>query len=236
MGIRLAVLLMLAAVVAPRAGAQDTTRACGPAKVPQELPALDRLFDSAGAIRALSVQDSTAVLQLHVVLTLQFDKFGAMHRLAVLDRDVGVDTALALGRLLASYIRRQEPTELPWGVRVRARLAPEPTVSIERSVFCPPVPDARARARSMATEWVRIEGNAWMPAGTQVLIRLLVDDAGLVLLAEVPESNMSPEVNDIMANNARKTFYKPALLDGFPTTTWLEYNVAIRESRNSRRP
>ena len=116
-------------------------RKCGDAQNPKRLPAPSALIDSA---RAMAELEPLGVSREGIVFSLLFnetDSVPVVRLLEVVDAE-----ALAL---LGSALRPQKPAGV-WAVRVRVRGGTTPGLTLERSVYCAPVPAQQSVARTQA--------------------------------------------------------------------------------------
>jgi hypothetical protein len=214
--------MVLVALVPCGAAAQEAGRKCGPAPLPETLPALDRVLDSALAIRALTFPAANP-LYMTAVLTLHFQRDGTMRRLVVLEHDAGADTATVLARVVAPLVRVQDSVDAPWGARVRVHLAERPTLSLERSRFCPPVIEPRPQSDRYILAAPTVNR---VPFVFRATLRILVTEDGAVEATDLQGDVVDAALRDFILDDARRNRYKPALLDGFPVAAWIEQRLS----------
>lgn len=207
--------------------APDSARRCGPADAPRKLPALDQVLDSTALRRFLGTV--TVVGQpREMLLSLGFDTEGALRSPQVLTRDMGTDSAIVIGKQVMLLVKPQEPVEDPWAVRVRIILAETPRFAVERSEFCPPLPDmlpsvGRVFLGPMAPDEARSLQNA-----RRAQWRVLVSADGLVSRVELRQSSGSRELDDHFIREQETARYKPALIDGVPVSAWIEGEARVK--------
>jgi len=183
-------------------------RKCGNAQNPEQLPAPSALIDSAQAMAEL---EPMGVPREGVVFSLLFnagDSLPAVRLLEVVDADALV--------LFASTVRPQKPAGV-WAVRVRVRGGTTPGLTLERSVYCPPVPMPQSVARAP----VRIEPRAGevMPSmirPTRVSVEVLVAATGEAKTVRLIQSTGLHDVDDEITRSWQARTFLPALIDGRP--------------------
>lgn len=183
-------------------------RQCGDAQNPKQLPAASALIDSA---RAMAELEPLGVPREGIVFSLLFneaDSLPVVRLLEVADADALV--------LFASTVRPQKPAGV-WAVRVRVRGGPTPGLTLERSVYCAPVPTPELAARFP----IRLEARVAdvMPSfnrATKITVEVLVAATGEVLTVRLIESTGLGDVDAEITRRWEARTFLPALIDGRP--------------------
>src|SRR3989442_7055114 len=123
-------LALLAALVAPSA-LLGQRKSCGETKYPKDLPSPREIIDSADAIAKLKVSGRLADNMLFNLTYAERDSLPLVRALE------GADPQAAL--LLFRSVRPHKPSGI-WAVPVRVVVGDKPTLTLERSIYCPPEP------------------------------------------------------------------------------------------------
>ncbi len=216
LAVRTAVILV--AVLSSRLVAQGT--GCRETTYPLTLPTPNALVDSAHAIADLS---AFAAPSKPMVFSVVFNDGDSIADVRALDRN---DAAAAV--TLANYARRAPPREL-WAFRVRIAGGDAPALTLERSMYCPPVSregDVPFATRATITGSVVVGGNprpieqpgsgVTVDPGSVVPVEALISVDGRVVVGRVVQSSGSPDRDARMVQGMRRLRFEPAKLDGQP--------------------
>jgi len=205
------------AAMSVRLAAQGT--GCADTQFPPDLPPPSALVDSAHAIVDLAAFAGPKPM----VFSLVFQAGDSVAQVRALDKN---DAAAAV--TLANYARRAPPREL-WAFRVRIAGGDAPALTLERSMYCPPVSregDVPFATRATITGSVAVAGNprpieqsgsgVTADPGSVVPVEALISVDGRVVLGRVVQSSGSPDRDARMAQAMRRLKFEPATLDGQP--------------------
>jgi TonB family protein len=199
------------ATMSVRLGAQGTS--CAETKYPLELPQPSALVDSAHAMEDLAAFAGPKPMVFSVV----FQQGDSVAQVRALDKN---DAAAAVS--LANYVRHAPPGDL-WAVRVRIAGGDAPALTLQRSIYCPPV--------LLGGEWRVITGavgqvgalNPMPPdlalsqtTADTMPVEALVSADGRIVTARVlqPSGNSATDARAVTQLKQRK--FQPAKLDGQP--------------------
>ncbi len=203
--------VVLVAVLS-RLAAQGT--GCRETTFPPALPAPNALVDSAHAIADLAL---FAAPSKPMVFSVVFNAGDSIAHVRALDKN---NAAAAV--TLANYVRRAPPQER-WAFRVRIAGGDAPALTLERSMYCPPV--------LSGGEWRVITGTisqsgfpAPMPpdvaqsevAADTMPVEALISADGQVDLARVLRSSGNRATDARAVGNLKQRKFEPAKLDGQP--------------------
>lgn len=203
----LALTLAIAVVAAPLAAQR---RDCRPTTHPQALPAAGALIDSAGAIASLaSLSRGDRVMQFSLIF----------HDDDSLPTVRPMDKGDALGAVILMQTLRPQPPAETWAVRVRVVEGREAKLTLERSVYCPPVADS-LRPVLVGTTVTAIDLMNRDRAPEENLyvdgIEVLVSAQGEALVVRVIGSTGVRVADDELQRDFKNRHFAPALLDGQP--------------------
>jgi hypothetical protein len=119
--------------------------------------------------------------------------------------------------ILSRSLRPQSPSGLR-AVRVRVTGGASPALTIERSTYCPPVPEPRADGGYPSAVLVQIQPGDRLPSTgrARVALELLVAETGLVLRSKLIESSGMTDFDEQITREFETRRFRPALLDGLP--------------------
>jgi len=218
LAVRTAVILV--AVLSSRLAAQGT--GCRETTYPPTLSAPNALVDSAHAIADLA---PFAAPSKPAVFSVVFNAGDSIAHVRALDKN---DAAAAV--TLANYVRPAPPREL-WAFRVRIAGGDAPALTLERSMYCPPVSregDVPFATRATARGSVVVAGGAPPierlglgsgvtvdPSSVVPVVALIAVD-GSVVGGRVVQSSGSPDSDARMVQTMMRLRFDPAKLDGQP--------------------
>lgn len=200
-------------------------RLCQPAQIPNNLPPVDAVLDTAAfGARIGSVAseaDSTPYL-----LSLLFAEGGVAATVRLLAP--AVDDS-PLPEAVRATIRPQRPG--PWGLRLRVTPGPPLALAVQRSVYCPPAPDTASGpgGEKVATFGAR-PGDWPTPAGEKASQRIrlaakvTLSAAGTVVQVQLTRRSGVKQLDDWFVSGLQAAQYLPALLDGLPIPSWYRTN------------
>ncbi len=212
------VTVILVAVLSSRLAAQGT--GCRETTFPPTLPAPNALVDSAHAIADLAL---FAAPSKPMVFSVVFNAGDSIAHVRALDKN---DAAAAV--TLANYARRAPPREL-WAFRVRIAGGDAPALTLERSVYCPPVSregDVPFATRVGMSAPVIVGSNPRpieqpgsgliADPGSVVPVEVLISVDGSVVVGRLVQSSGSPDSDARMVQAMKRLKFDPAKLDGQP--------------------
>jgi len=201
----------------------DSTRVCRPAPFPKHLPAVNEVVDSAALQRFFN--GVSLAPPRHVLLSLGFELDGAARRNQVMESDVGLDSAVTIGRYVVGILRQQAETEQPWAVRLRIVMADTARFTLEPSRYCPPVLESRNYGRPIE---VRVHEPLQHRHIATVTVKLVVADDGSVLSATLIQSSGIQGMDDALVDWTRQYHFLPALLDDVAVQSVFESRATFR--------
>lgn len=201
-------------------------RSCRISDVPDVLPSVDALVDSAAFTAAAAEAWRAAGIPAgHVLLALRYDAEGVNVRRDVIEHRVTDALADALQRLAFAHRRRGEAAAGEWSVRLRVDLGQAPRVRVGRTEVC----SARLRSGT-ETGWGGPVAAAWGDARSQwappsaaemagpstVWVRVALDSRGYVTDARVERGIARVGTENRVLNYVRSIAFIPAMEDGYP--------------------
>lgn len=196
--------LLLLALLAQR-------KNCGATKYPKTLPAPREIIDSADAIAQLKASDRLAGTMLFNLTYAEGDSLPLVRALE------GGEPQAAL--LLFRFVRPQKPSGI-WALRVRVVGGDTPALTLERSIYCPPVPTPGAHADGIPVRVMvqRLPGDRPPPASGRIRIdfEVLVTAEGMPLRVRMLQSSGLGDLDEQMIREWQARQFEPALLDGAP--------------------
>jgi len=210
LAVRTAVILV--AVLSSRLAAQGT--GCRETSYPPKLPAPNALVDSAHAIADLA---AFAAPSKHMVFSVVFNEGDSIAHVRALDKN---DAAAAV--ILANYARRALPREL-WAFRVRIAGGDAPALTLERSMYCPPVLSGGER-RVIVGAVAQSGSPTPMPpdlalsivAADTLPVEALISAEGQIVRARVLRSSGNRATDARAVGELKQRKFEPAKLDGQP--------------------
>jgi len=207
---------VLAAVLALPIPLLAQQRQCAPTENPKTLPAPSALLDSARAVQGLSPE----ILGPHgVLLSLVYGESDSLPDVHVLDAPVDSANLLVAGALVP-----QKSKHL-WAVRVRLARAgagsDAVTLTLERSTYCPPVVITKPADLREVIMVNPHPGDRIMPnLNIRITADVIIAPSGLVTEVRLSQSSGMREWDEQVVQMLRMRRYLPALIDGFPVTSW----------------
>ena len=191
------------AVSSPLHGLQ---KGCRETLKPKKLPAPSSLVDSAKAVTDLAVFGTTSPAML---FSLVFNENDSLPHIRGLEN---TDPLAAVALLRA--VRPQPPSKL-WAIRVRVVEGGSPVLTLEHSIYCPPIPSDNS-APQMFT--IQVEGSERIPASGRVTVHLeaLISEDGQAIQVRVTQTSGVRDIDDQMVQEFHRRRFKPAMLDGKP--------------------
>lgn len=206
-------LALLSVGVMTYAAAQEPERLCEESKTPGTLPAAGALLDSTRAVADLTAGE---IPPGGLLFSLIYNDEDSLPRTRRLD-----SAAAAAADLLAKSLRPRQPHEY-WGVRVRVVGGAAPALTLERSLYCPPLP-ASIQARPRRFVVTMREGDRVRTLGTTV--RFIADaeisETGQVWDIVLLRPSGVREIDDEIRYYVRIRPFRPALLDDTPVPSRL---------------
>jgi hypothetical protein len=204
----LAVTLALLATTTGSSPLVAQQRSCAGTRLPKLLPPPGALLDSAKALA-----DFASLVGAHdqMLFSLRYLENDSLPSVRMLE---GANMQAAL--ILSRSLRPQSPSGLR-AVRVRVTGGASPTLTIERSTYCPPVPEPRADGGYPSAVLVQIQPGDRVPTGrARVALELLVAETGQVLRSKLIESSGMTDFDEQITREFETRRFRPALLDGLP--------------------
>ncbi len=204
--------LILVALLSARLAAQGT--GCRETTFPPTLPAPNALVDSAHAIADLAM---FAAPSKPMVFSVVFNEGDSIAHVRALDKN---DAAAAV--ILANYARRALPREL-WAFRVRIAGGDAPALTLERSMYCPPVLSGGER-RVIVGAVAQSGSPTPMPpdlalsivAADTLPVEALISAEGQIVRARVLRSSGNRATDARAVGELKQRKFEPAKLDGQP--------------------
>jgi hypothetical protein len=207
-------LVLLAIGAVTSSAAQEQERRCRESNVPRKLPAAGVLLDSARAVGEL---DTLPIPAAGTVLTLIYNEEDSLPDVRPLDID---STSARAAGILAGSARPLRPNGL-WTVRVRMVGGTAPALTVQRSMYCPPVlVGVPARNQRVVVE-TRGQDRQLSP-GTivKIIAEARINESGGVDEVRIVHSSGVTALDDEIIRDIRLRRFLPALLDGFPVPGW----------------
>ncbi len=204
----LAVTLALLATTTGSSPLVAQQRSCAGTRLPKPLPPPGALLDSAKALA-----DFASLVGAHdqMLFSLRYLENDSLPSVRMLE---GANMQAAL--ILSRSLRPQSPSGLR-AVRVRVTGGASPALTIERSTYCPPVPEPRADGGYPSAVLVQIQPGDRLPSGrARVALELLVAETGQVLKSKLIESSGMTDFDEQIVREFETRRFRPALLDGLP--------------------
>lgn len=193
---------------------------CADTKYPPQLPPPNVFVDSVHAIADLGAFVAPGK---SMVFSVVFNEDDSVAKVRPLNKD---DAAAAVS--LTNYVRRETPVEALWAFRVRIVGGDAPSLTLERSQYCPPRPrsggDHAYAARMRASYQVVRSGNprpipsepSIEPVGPRIPVEALISTDGTVVLARVVKSSGDTLTDEWVLRDLKHRKFEPAKLDGQP--------------------
>lgn len=195
---------------------REIVRHCQPTAWPKKLPAVNAVVDSAAlwtSLGAVAPADSSAIL----FSIIYRDKEAPVIR--VLEPETPSAFAVSLSGVVGGGLRDFAPPEPPGALRLRVR-AGSPSVSIERSVYCPPVPTGGPTGPSRIRVFLG-PGDQLTPGRTiRLEAQWIVTESGSVSSLQVIRGSGIRELDESLIAEMQQQAYRPALLDGLRIASW----------------
>jgi hypothetical protein len=199
-------------VLAALALLQTPERTCGPTEQPKTLPAVSALVDSARIVRGLTGPDLAPHGILFSLVYGESDSFPQVHVL-----ESSIDSA---GLLLVNTFVPQKPKKL-WAVRLRVSAAAAPTVTLERSIYClPRLAQTQDRLSDNFLINVSPDDRYLRNLNIRIKANVIIAENGVVAEVQLSQSTGFRDYDDQIVQFFRMRRYLPALIDGFPVTSW----------------
>ncbi len=187
---------------------------------PSTLPAVSQLFDSARVMNRLAdlkSDYSTADDSTYVLLSLSFDRSGALEDVHQVDYWAPPELIGEVERAVRESVAPQR-SEL--SARVRVQPLRETPLLVGRSELCPP--------RSGIRFQVTAGGIITPTTPPSVVVRVLVDEKGRVLSANLVSGTGDSELDRWVTDVILRHTYAPGLRDEKPVEMYIEERVDIR--------
>jgi hypothetical protein len=192
--------------------AQLPERSCTPTEHPKTLPSVSALVDSARIVRGLTGPDVAPKGILFSLVYGESDSFPQVHVI-----ESSIDSA---GLLLANTFVPQKPKKL-WAVRLRVSAAAAPTVTLERSIYClPRLAQTQDRLGDNFLVNVSPGDRALRNLNIRIKANVIIAENGVVSEVQLSQSTGFRDYDDQIVQFFRMRRYLPALIDGFPVTSW----------------
>lgn len=205
----LAVTVALIATVLASPSLSAQNKGCEETRNPNQLPPAGDVLDSAAAITELA---ETNLLAADMRFSLLFEETDSFPRVRQLDT---TDPRAAI--VLMRSIWPQRPSDT-WAVRVHVVGGSTPSLTLERSIYCPPTPESGSPLPTRIAFQIR-PGDRRPPPGTQhVRIRLeaLIDEAGVPSNVRITQSSGMVDADAEIVKQWEGRRFHPALIDGQP--------------------
>lgn len=199
-------LLQLAIISTPLAA--QLGRDCRPTHTPDQLPAASALVDSAHALTDLAAFSRS---DRAMVFSLVFNEDDSLPSVRPLDKTDAIAAVFVLRAL-----RPQPPSE-KWAVRMRVQGGATPALTVERSIYCPPVFDSTPVFIAPNIAKIDLQ-NAGIRSGVLRLdgYDVLVSDEGKALAVHLIGTTGVKALDDQFTRELKELRFHPALLDDQP--------------------
>lgn len=197
-------------------------RGCTISSVPNHLPPLSQLADSAALVAAVAEfarQHPISERTMFGLYTVAFNAQGAVARVKHLEYFLPQGRADEFEEIVRRSLRPQAPGRA-WSVRLRVEPAGNPVVRVGRSEVCEPESNTR-----FSVEWRALEGGS-RPASPRV--RAYVDAEGNVGDVQLLRGTGNEELDRWVQDSLRRRRYLPGLVDGEAVPMEKEEIVLIR--------
>jgi hypothetical protein len=196
-------------------------RHCQPAKWPKTLPMIDKTLDATAVTalqKALEGPD-TAGIVMSIVYRKGAD--ATVHALESEGMGGAMDPAL-----LAAVGRGVLPLDAPkplGAIRIHARGGATPSVTVERSLYCPPEPAPGDSPEPATTPLTFTRDNNAPEPGqrSRVEAELSIDESGVVTGVRLTSRSGASAFDDAFLRHQWQRTFLPATIDGHPVASWL---------------
>jgi hypothetical protein len=205
----LAVTVALIATVLASSSLSGQNKGCEETRNPKQLPPARDVLDSADAILELKEAN---LLADDMRFSLLFEASDSFPRVRLLET---IDPRAAI--VLLRSIWPQKPSE-PWAVRVHVVGGSTPSLTLERSIYCPPTPESGSRFPTPILVQTR-PGDRRPPPGTQrvhIRFEALIDEGGVPSNVRITQSSGMSDLDDEILKQWQGRRFHPALIDGEP--------------------
>lgn len=196
-------------------------RGCTVSELPETLPAVDAMLDSAALAHALAELGELYDLQgSYALLTLGFDRDGTNIQRDVIAHDLPDAVAAdSIQRLVFRTRRVHGEADEPWGARLRLDLAEETTMEVGRRQICEPRPTNLQEVNRRMSEYMHRYGFRRGSMNGQASLHIFVDESGRA--SQVRIDRPSGRGMDRLAYDmAYQLSFRPASEDGVPVGAW----------------
>ncbi len=182
-------------------------RECRETRNPKHLPSPGSLIDSAAVLAQLAALNEPFDTMVFSLFLNEPDSVPQVRSVR------GADASAAV--VLARFLRPQKPDN--WGIRVRVVRGASPTLTLERSTYCLPVPPV-VNVYYGSVKVVLIHLGESFPRTGVAFVRLevLVSENGEPLNVKVLESSGIKDLDDAIVRDWQAKRFEPAQLDGYP--------------------
>jgi len=182
-------------------------RDCRETGNPKHIPSASALIDSAAALGQVAVLNEPSDT---MIFSLFFSDSDSIPRVRAV---LGADAIAAVA--LARFVRPQKPDL--WGIRMRIVKGASRALTLERSVYCPPVPPPVVRGPSPVMVVLPHLGESPPWRGRIVLqVEVLVSEYGEPLNVRLNQTSGMKDLDDAIVRDWQGKRFEPALLDGYP--------------------
>jgi hypothetical protein len=205
----LAVTVALIATVLASPSLSPQNKGCEATRTPRQLPPASDVLDSAAAITELTESN---LLADEMRFSLLFEGTDSVPRVRPLDT---ADPRAAM--VLMRSIWPQKPSD-PWAVRVHVVGGSTPSLTLERSIYCPPTPESGSPFPTRVAVQIRSGDHRPAPGIQRVHIRIeaLIDEGGVPSNVRITQSSGMSDLDDEILKQWQSRRFHPALIDGEP--------------------
>ena len=198
---------------------------CGPAPLPDSLPAASQIIDVDAALAVLAVRYPRVG---EPVFAVRFEANGIQAPVHLVDSPFRESVSDSLGQIVATHLSPQPASDQVWGVRLRLTHEATPAFVVERSVYCPPESELRPDELRLTFQ---VSGSSTTGRPPQPSVprsfrnpkaRVLVDVDGRANEIRIITSSGNYEFDRALEEGLRDVRFIPALLDGVPIEAWWE--------------
>ena len=184
-------------------------RDCRSTRLPEHLPTASALIDSARAIADLA---SFGRSDRAMLFSLLFNEDDSLPSVRPMDKVDAISAVLVMRAL------RPQPPSATWAIRVRVVEGRDPMLTLERSVYCPPVPDSLRPLEITNITAIDIQNAARAPKENLRIdgFEALVSIEGQALVVRLVGSTGIRAADEEVVRDLKLRQFQPALLDGQP--------------------
>ncbi len=207
--------------IVPGSALRRDGRSCGLAAVPDTLPSVNRLVDSAAVGHLAEVSAVSADL----VYGLRFSPQGQLAGITLLEPADPTPLAHPYRDLISRTIRTQPPQESVWGMRLRIRTGEQSNLRVARAEYCPPSP-VRTPPMRRPPDIMTADDLEELRRARPCRVLVRVTELGVAVGVRLIESSGSDIWDRDVLDSWHRRRFDPATLDGTPVAA--EFTAVAR--------